>query len=184
MCHILSFFIVITDINGCREYWGAQVENPMASIGAEDIAVQTLAGEPSAVEFVPASIVVEAATMTVPEVLAMISALQDPAIGLIPAQVELAPISVDTTHTIIERGSESTSAGLSPAIDIMEELAHQMVQQFFASMKSYIELVLSGGSSFKFARMLLENQIKNICHTGSPEQVRAYLSWLNSWGYA
>ena len=115
MCHILSFFIVITDINGCREYWGAQVEDPMASIGVEDIAIQTLASEPSVVEFVAASVAVEAATMTVPEVLAMISASQDPAIGLIPAQVKLAPVSVDTTHTIIERGSESASAGLSLA---------------------------------------------------------------------
>jgi len=53
----------------------------------------------------------------------------------------------------------------------MEELAHQIVQQFFASMKSYIEFVLSGGSSFEFALMLLENQIENICHTGSPKQV-------------
>ena len=46
----------------------------MASIGVEDIIVQTLASEPSAVEFVAASVAVEAATMTVPEVLAMTSA--------------------------------------------------------------------------------------------------------------
>ena len=74
ICRILSFFIVIADINGCREYWGAQVEDPMASIGVEDIIVQTLASEPSAVEFVAASVAVEAATMTVPGVLAMTSA--------------------------------------------------------------------------------------------------------------
>ena len=105
----------------------------------------------------------------------MISVSKEPVVGLIPAQVELAPISVDTIHTIIERGSESASAGLSPATDIMKESAHQMVQQFFGYIKSCIELVLSGGSSFEFARMLLENQIENIHHTGSPEQARAYL---------
>ena len=82
---------------------------------------------------------------------------------------------MDTTRPIIERGSGSALAGLSPATDIMEELAHQMVQQFFTSIKSRIELVLSGRSSFEFARMLLENQIENIRHTGSPEQARAYL---------
>ena len=64
---------------------------------------------------------------------------KEPAVGLILTQVELAPVSVDTTRTIIERGSGSASAGLSPATDIMEELAHQMVQQFLASMKSCID---------------------------------------------
>ena len=58
----------------------------------------------------------------------------------------------------------------------MEELAHQMVQQFFTSMKSCIELVLFGRSSFEFARMLLENQIENIRHTGSLDQAKAYLT--------
>jgi len=32
----------------------------------------------------------------------------------------------------------------------------QMVRQFFASMKPCIDLVLSGGSSFEFAQMLLK----------------------------
>jgi len=42
-------------------------------------------------------------------------------------------------------------------------------------MGSCIDLVLSRGSSFEFARMLLENQIENISHTGSPLQARACL---------
>jgi len=54
-------------------------------------------------------------------------------------------------------------------MDIMEELAHQMVQQFFTSMKSYIELVLFERSFFDFARMLLENQIDNIRHIGGSD---------------
>ena len=67
-------------------------------------------------------------------------------------------------------------------MDIMEELAHQMVQQFFISMRSCIELVLSGVSSFKFARMLLENLIENIHHTGSSKQAKAYLTLAEQLG--
>ena len=48
----------------------AQVEDPAASIGTEDSAIQNSAGEPSAVEFTVASIAVEATTtITIPEVL-------------------------------------------------------------------------------------------------------------------
>ena len=64
----------------------------------------------------------------------------------------------------------------------MEELARQMVRQFFASMRSCIDLVLSGGSSFEFVRMLLENQIENIDHTRSPLQVRACLILVEQLG--
>ena len=49
-------------------------------------------------------------------------------------------------------------------------------------MKSCIELVLSGGDSFAFVRMLLKNQIENIRHTGSPAQVRAYLVLVEQLG--
>ena len=51
----------------------------------------------------------------------------EPIVGLTPAQAELIPVS----HPVIERGSGSTSVGLSPANDIMVELARQMVQHFF-----------------------------------------------------
>ena len=51
-------------------------------------------------------------------------------------------------------------------------------------MKSYIELVLSGRSSFEFALMLLENQIENIRYTGSTEQSRAYLTLVEQLGHA
>ena len=136
-------------------------------------------------EFVAAPVTVEATTsITVPEVLATTSVSDEPVVNLTPAQVELAPVSMDATCIIIERRSGSALAGSSPTTDIMEELGRQMVQQFFASMKSCIELVLSGGSSFEFARMLLENQIENIGHTGSPEQARRIWCWLNSWGAA
>ena len=49
-------------------------------------------------------------------------------------------------------------------------------------MKSCIKLVLSGRSSFKFAQMLLENQIKNIHHTESSEQAKAYLTLVAKLG--
>ena len=47
-------FIVTTDINVMvAESTGVtQVEDPMASLGAENITVQTSTGEPSVVEFV------------------------------------------------------------------------------------------------------------------------------------
>jgi len=64
----------------------------------------------------------------------------------------------------------------------MEELAHQMVQQFFTSMKSCIELVLFRRSSFEFARMLLENQIENIYHIKSLEQAKAYVILVEQLG--
>jgi len=146
-------FIITTDIKVMvAESTGiAQVEDPMESLGAEDNAVQTSAGKPSAVEFVATSVAVEATTTTIPEVLASVSESKEPVVGLIPIQVESTLASVGVTHPFIERESGSALAGASPATDIMEELAHQMVQQFFASMKSCIELVLSGGSSFEFA---------------------------------
>ena len=49
-------------------------------------------------------------------------------------------------------------------------------------MKSCIELVFSGERFFEFARMLLENQIENIHHTGGSEQVRAYLTLVEKLG--
>jgi len=56
-----------------------QVEDPAASIGAEDSTVQTSVGE----EFVVASFAVEAATTTTdPEVLATTSVSDEPIIGL------------------------------------------------------------------------------------------------------
>ena len=102
-----------------------QVEDPAVRIGAEDSTVQTSVGEPSAIEFAVASVAVEAVTtITVPEVLVTTLVSDEPIVGLTPVQVELVPVS----HPVMERGSESTSAGLSPTNDIMKELARQMVQ--------------------------------------------------------
>ena len=140
------------------------MEDPAASLGAEDSTVPTSAGESSAVEFAVASVAVDAATTTVPEVLVTTSVSDEPIIGLTPAQVELVPVS----RSVMERGSGSTSAGLSLTNDIMKELACQMMRQFFASMRSCVDLVLFGGSSFEFDWMLFENQIENISHTESP----------------
>ena len=120
----------------------------------------------------------KAATTTVLEVLVTTSVFDEPVVGFTHAQVELVFVS----RSIIERGSGSTSIGLSLANDIMKELARQIVQQFFASMRSCIDLVLSGGSSFEFAQMLLENQIENISHTGSPSQARACLMLVKQLG--
>jgi len=123
-------FIIIANIDiMVAESTGiAQVENPVASISAEDSALQTSAGEPGAVEFVAVPVALEATTITVPEVSVMISISKEPTAGLFSAPRELAPASVDIIRTIIDRGSGSAPARLSPAMDIMEELAHQMVQ--------------------------------------------------------
>ena len=59
----------------------------MASIDAEDSAVQTSAGEPSAMEFVTAPVATETTTIIVLEVLAMTSTSEEPVVGLVPAQV-------------------------------------------------------------------------------------------------
>ena len=73
----------------------AQVEYPAAIIGAKDNTVQTSAGEPGAVEFVVASVAVEAATTTtVPVVLVTTSVSDEPAVGLTPARVELVLASI------------------------------------------------------------------------------------------
>ena len=86
----------------------AQLEDPAASIGAEDSTVQTSAGEPNAVGFVVASVVVEAAmTITVPEVSVTTSVSDELIVSLTPAQAELVPVS----HPVMKRGSGSTSAG-------------------------------------------------------------------------
>ena len=177
-------FIVIADIEVMiAESTGlAQVEDPVASTSAKDSALRTSAGEPSVVEFIAAPVASEAITIMVPEVSSTTSVSTEPAVGLISAQSELAPVSVDIIRTTIEWGYESAPTELSSAMDIMKELAHQIVQQFFSSMRSNIELVLSGRSSFEFVRMLLENQIENIRHTGSSEQVRVYLMLVEHLG--
>ena len=89
----------------------AQVEDPAASIGAKDSTVETSAGEPDATRFAVASVTVEAATtITVPEVSVTTSVPDEPIVGLTPVQDELILVS----HPVMERGSGSTSAGLSP----------------------------------------------------------------------
>ena len=66
-------------------------------------------------EFVATSVAMEAATTTVSEVLASASASEDPVVSLVPTRVESAPVSVDVTRLVIERGSRSAPAGSSPA---------------------------------------------------------------------
>ena len=135
----------------------AQMEEPVVSTGTEDSTLQTFTAEPSTVKSVPAVVVSEATTITVPEVPVTTSALIEPVASVISAPSEMAPASTDIVCTIIERGSGSASTELALTMDIIEELAHQMVQQFFTSMKSCIELVFLGKSSFEFSRMLLKN---------------------------
>jgi len=119
---IANIDVMVAESNGL-----AQVEDPVASTSAEDNALQTLAVEPGVMEFVVVLVASEATTIMVPEVSATISVSTEPAASLISAPSELAPASVDIMRTIKERRSGSPPAGLSPAVDIMEELAYQMV---------------------------------------------------------
>ena len=129
MTYALAFIVIINiDVMVVESTRVVQVEDPVASISAEDSTVQVSASEPSIVEFVVAPVAVETTIITIPELLATTSVSKEPVVGLILAQVELAPIFVDTTRTIMERRSGSALAKLSPAMEIMEELAHQIVQ--------------------------------------------------------
>jgi len=132
----------------------AQVEEPVASTGAEDDIVQTS----TTVKSIPVVVVSEATIVTISEVPVTTLVLTEPVVNLISAPSEMASVSTDTVRTIIEKRSGSASTELTPAMDIMKELAHQMVQQFFTSMMSCIELVLSERSSFEFSRMLFKTK--------------------------
>jgi len=80
-------------------------------------------------------------------------------------------------HTVIERGSGSTSGD-----DTMEFLTRQTVQQFFASMRSCIDFILSGGSSFEFAQTYLGNLVENIKLAGGPSLAQACLLLVEQLG--
>ena len=74
----------------------------MASTGADDSALQTSTAEPGTMEFVAPPVASEATIITVLEVPAMISALTEPATGLVSAPSELDPASMDIIHTTKE----------------------------------------------------------------------------------
>ena len=67
----------------------AQVEEPVASAGAEDNTLQTLTAEPGTVEFVALTIASEASTIQVPKIPVMTSALTEPAVGFISVPSEM-----------------------------------------------------------------------------------------------
>jgi len=83
-------------------------------------------------------------------------------------------VSESTYVTIIKTGLGSVPLAPTPAMDILEELTLQMVEQFFTMMKYCTELVLTGRSSFEFARTFRENLIEIIRQTGVSDQARAY----------
>ena len=66
-----------------------------------------------------------------------------------------------TPFLMIERGSGSTSGD-----DTMDFLTRKTVQQFLDAMRSCIDFILSGRSSFDFARTFLGNMVGNIELTG------------------
>jgi len=158
----------------------AQVEEPTVRTDAGDSACHISMDESSIVKPAPTVVTLEAAIGTVLEVPFTTLTLRESAADLditLPGRIiEMASVLTDTICTIIEIRSRSVSAELAPVMNIMEELALQMVKQFIILMKSCIELVLSGRSFFEFARTLFDNQIENIRHTKGSDQVKAYLA--------
>jgi len=122
---------------------------------SEEVALTTLS---SAVE-VPAEV-------APPEALVATLAPAVPVVSTTLAREEPAYIP----HRVIERGSGSTSGD-----DTMEFLTHHTVHQFFDSMRSCIDFILSGGGSFEFARTFLGNLAENIKLAGGPSLAQACL---------
>jgi len=136
---------------------------------------QTSAKDPEEVELTVISSVAEVSTDVVPP--------EAPAATLAPAAPVVSPIPVPEEsayipHLVIERGSGSTLGG-----DTMGILTRQMVQQFFASMQSCIDFILSGDSSFEFARMFLGNLVENISLAGGPSPAKACLLLVEQLGH-
>jgi len=155
----------------------ACVEELVSSTGVGESSTQASAEATpvtSAVEVVALMVT----TVMTPEVPVVTSAMIELLTGLAPVVLgELsAPSSASTgtVHAIVETGPGSALAEPTLTMDIMEELALQMIQQFFTTMKSCIELVLFGPSSFELTRTLLENQIENICQIEGSEQAKAH----------
>ena len=88
----------------------------------------TSTDEPSLVEFAPIVGTPEVAIGTVPEILVITLVLKELATGLAPALSGTTSVPIDTIHIITERVSGNASTELAPAMNIMEELAHQIVQ--------------------------------------------------------
>ena len=80
-------------------------------------------------------------------------------------------------YPVTEKGSGSFLGG-----EDMGELARQMVQQFFASMGSCIDLILRGNSTFQFAQTLLKNLAVNVELTGGPSLAKACLRVVEQLG--
>ena len=118
---ITNMVIIIAENTGV-----AQVKEPVASTNTEDNTLQTSTGEPSTVKSIPAVVISEAATVTIPEVSVTTSASKELAAGHVPTLSETIFASTEIVRTIIKRGSGSASIELAPAMDIIEELAHQM----------------------------------------------------------
>jgi len=150
-----------------------------ASVYQEGRRAQASTEDPEEVKLATTSSATEIAiVVAVPEASATISISVAPVVGLTPARDELSSVP----RPVIEKGSGSASAEFFPAGDIMGELARQVVQQFFASMRSCIDLILSGSSSFEFARMFLGNLIENISLAGGPSPARACLLLVEQLG--
>ena len=155
------------------------MEDLAVTVYSEGRTAQTSTEDPKGIELAVISSAAEVSTDVVAsEVPVATPALAVPVTSLIPEPEE----SVYIPRPVIERGSGSISAEFSPGGDAIGELARQVVQQFFASMRSCIDFILSGVSSFEFAQMFLENLVENIKMAGGPSPAQACLLLVEQLG--
>jgi len=132
----------------------AHVEEPVSITRVGESSTQASAeatpATTSAVEVIAPTVT----TIMTPKVPIVTSVMIELLTGLAPVllgELSAPPsASTSTVHAIMEMGSGSALAEAPLAMDIIEELALQMIQQFFTTIKSCIELVLFGHSSFEF----------------------------------
>ena len=124
------------------------MESPTVGTFPEGHAAQVSAEASEEVALATPSLAVEVpAEMTPPEVPVASLALDVSTVSTTLVQKEPAC----TPFFMVERGSGSTSGD-----DTMDFLTRKTVQQFLDAMRSCIDFILSGRSSFDFARTFLE----------------------------
>ena len=150
------------------------MESLTVSAPLEGHTAQASAEVSKEVELTTLSSAVEVPTeVAPPEALVATLAHAVPVVSPTLAREELAYVP----RPVIERGSGSISGD-----DTMEFLTRQTVQQFFDSMQSCIDLILSRLSSFEFARTFLENLAENIELAGGPSLAKACLLLVEQLG--
>ena len=139
----------------------AQAEELIIDTSAKDIPVEASAEKALTVKPILEAATQEAITIFDPEALVVTSEMRQLLTQVAPIFLGGTSAPALTSESIsimnVETGLGSAHPVLTPAMNILEELTLQMVEQFFTTIKYCTELVLSGRSSFEFAQTFLEN---------------------------